>query len=134
MDPSDGGGGGGGGWGWVGDSVLVLLQIIRKSELSDKSPEIRVFIAACRLFDFGESAQVPCTTSVSWDSVSVSDKPAHVEAEGEEAGPQQVAQSGQVRDGEVVRVHPPAPHPVNHPVRHVEKNHHLNEQKQRVCL
>lgn len=68
-----------------------------------------------------------CTRSVSWDGVSVSDKPAHVEAEGEEAGPQQVAQSGQVGDGEVVRVHAAAPHPVDHPVRHIEEDHHLNE-------
>lgn len=65
--------------------------------------------------------------SVSWDRVSVSDKPAHVEAEGEEAGAQQVTQSGQVGDGEVVRVHASAPHPVNHPVRHVEEDHHLNQ-------
>lgn len=62
---------------------------------------------------------------VSW--VSISDKPAHVEAEGEEAGAQQVAQSSQVRDGEVVGVHASAPHPVNHPVCHVEKDHHLQE-------
>lgn len=56
-----------------------------------------------------------------------------MEAEGEEASPQQVAQSGQVGDGEVVRVHASAPHPVNHPVRHVEKNHHLNE-AEAACL
>lgn len=64
--------------------------------------------------------------SVSWAGVSVADKPVHVEAEGQEAGPQQVPQSGQVGDGEVVRVHASAPHPVNHPVRHVEEDHHLN--------
>lgn len=64
---------------------------------------------------------------VSWYSVSISNKPAHVEAEGEEAGPQQVAQSSQVRDGEVVGVHASAPHPVNHPVCHVEKDDHLKE-------
>lgn len=73
-----------------------------------------------------------CAGSVSRDRVSVSDKPAHVEAEGEEAGPQQVTQSGQVGDGEVVRVHAAAPHPVNHPVRHVEEDHHLNEADRHV--
>lgn len=63
--------------------------------------------------------------SVARVGVSVSDEPAHVEAEGEEAGPQQVTQSGQVGDGEVVRVHASAPHPVDHPVRQVEKDYHL---------
>lgn len=65
--------------------------------------------------------------SVAHISVSVTDEPAHVEAEGEEAGSQQVTQSSQVRDGEVVWVHTSAPHPVDHPVCQVEEDHHLDE-------
>lgn len=63
--------------------------------------------------------------SVARVSVSVSDEPAHVEAEGEEAGPQQVTQSGQVGDGEVVGVHATAPHPVDHPICQVEEDYYL---------
>lgn len=65
--------------------------------------------------------------SVAHVSVSVSDEPAHVEAEGEEAGSQQVTQSGQIGDGEVVWVHSSTPHPVNHPVCQVEEDHHLDQ-------
>lgn len=66
-----------------------------------------------------------CMHSVAQITVSVPDEPAHVEAEGQEAGPQQVAQGRQVRDGEVVGVHASTPHPVNHPVGQVEEDHHL---------
>lgn len=66
--------------------------------------------------------------SVAWVRVPVADEPAHVEAEGKEASPQQVAQSSQVRDGEVVRVHASTPHPVDHPVCQVEKDHHLRNE------
>ncbi len=67
--------------------------------------------------------------SVAHVGVSVSDEPAHVEAECEEAGPQKVAQSCQVGDGEVVGVHASAPHPVDHPVGQVEKDYHLKEEE-----
>lgn len=72
--------------------------------------------------------------SVARISVSVSDEPAHVEAEGKEAGPQQVTQSRQVRDGEVVGVHASAPHPVDHPVCQVEENYHLEEDEEEENL
>lgn len=65
-------------------------------------------------------------------SVSVPDEPAHVEAEGKEAGPQQVTQSGQVGDGEVIGVHASAPHPVDQPVCQVEKDHHLKGDQREV--
>lgn len=65
-------------------------------------------------------------------SVSVPDEPAHVEAEGKEAGPQQVTQSGQVGDGEVIGVHASAPHPVDQPVCQVEKDHHLEGDQREV--
>ena len=64
----------------------------------------------------------PCVHSVARACVSVSDEPAHVEAEGEEAGPQQVTQGSQVGDGEVVWIHASAPHPVDHPVCQVEED------------
>lgn len=60
--------------------------------------------------------------SVARACVSVSDEPAHVEAEGEEASPQQVTEGSQVGDGEVVWIHASAPHPVDHPVCQVEKD------------
>lgn len=69
--------------------------------------------------------------SVSQIGVSVADEKAHVEAEGEEAGSQQVTQSRQVGNGEVVGVHPSAPHPVDHPVRQVQQDHHLQGNQQR---
>ncbi len=69
----------------------------------------------------------PCIHSVAQVRVSVPDEPAHVEAEGQEAGPQQVTQSSQVGDGEVVGVHASTPHPVDHPVCQVEKDYHLEE-------
>lgn len=68
-----------------------------------------------------------CVRSVAHVSVSVPDEPAHVEAESEETGPQQVAQGSQVGDGEVVRVHASAPHPVDHPVCQVEEDHYLKQ-------
>lgn len=67
--------------------------------------------------------------SVACISVSVSNEKAHVEAECEEAGPQQVTQGRQVGDGEVVGVHASAPHPVDHPVCQVEKDYHLEWDK-----
>lgn len=72
--------------------------------------------------------------SVAHVRVSVPNEPAHVEAEGEEAGPQQVTQSSQVRDWEVVGVHASAPHPVHHPVCQVEKDYHLEEDEAEANL
>lgn len=69
-----------------------------------------------------------CVHSVAHITVSVSNEPTHVEAEGEEAGPQQVTQGSKVGDGEVVWVHSSTPHPVNHPVCQVEEDHHLEEE------
>lgn len=63
--------------------------------------------------------------SVPQTRVSVPNEQAHVEAEGEEASSQQVPQSSQVGDREVVGVHPSAPHPVDHPVGQVEEDNHL---------
>lgn len=65
--------------------------------------------------------------SVAHVGVSVPDEPAHVEAEGEEAGSQKVPEGSQVGDGEIVWVHSSTPHPVNHPVCQVEEDHHLDE-------
>lgn len=64
--------------------------------------------------------------SVAWVAVSVSDEPAHVEAEGEEAGPQQVTHSSQVGDGEVVRVQTPSPHHTDDEVGDVKEDGHLD--------
>ena len=61
---------------------------------------------------------------------SVPDEPAYVEAEGEEAGSQQVTQGSQVGDGEVVGVHASTPHPVDHPVCQVEEDNHLEQDKE----
>lgn len=72
-----------------------------------------------------------CLRSVAHVSVSVPDEPAHVEAEGEEAGPQQVTQRSQVGDRKVVWVHSSTPHPVNHPVCQVEKDHYLDQEAKR---
>lgn len=98
-----------------------------------------MFLAACKrgVCDFFFSFLVvyvcfSCMHSVARVGVSVSDEPAHVEAEGEEAGPQQVTQSSQVGDGEVVRVHASAPHPVDHPVRQVEKDYHLRTRQRQT--
>lgn len=75
-----------------------------------------------------------CITLVAHVRVSVPNEPAHVKAEGKEAGPQEVTQSSQVWDGEVIRVHSSTPHPINHPVCQVQENHDLwqQEQEQRV--
>lgn len=47
------------------------------------------------------------------------------EAQGEEAGAQQVAQRRQVGDGEVVRVQAPPPHQADDEVGDVEEDGHL---------
>lgn len=73
-----------------------------------------------------------CMHSVAHVSVSVPDEPAQVEAQGQEASPQQVTQGGQVRDGKVVRVHAPTPHPVDHPVCQVEEDHDLQQCSKQV--
>lgn len=50
------------------------------------------------------------------------------EGESKEAGSQQVAQSCEVGDGEVVRVHSPSPQPPHHQAGHVEQNCHLGNE------
>lgn len=51
------------------------------------------------------------------------------EAQSQEARPQQVTQSCEVRDGEVVWVQSPSPQPPHHQAGHVEQNHHLDNNK-----
>lgn len=65
--------------------------------------------------------------------VSVPNEPEDMEAECQESGAKQVPQSSQVRDGEVVGVQAPAPHPVHHPVCDVQQNQHLRRQKGSAC-
>lgn len=67
--------------------------------------------------------------SVAHVRVSVPDEKAHVKTKGQEAGPQQVPQCCQVRDGEVIRVHTSTPHPVYHPVSQVQQDDHLKDTK-----
>lgn len=57
--------------------------------------------------------------------VPVTDEPEDVEAEGQEPCSNQVPQSCQVWDGEVVGIQIPAPHPVHHPVSDVEQDEDL---------
>lgn len=64
--------------------------------------------------------------------VSVPNEPEDMEAECKEPSAKQVPQSCQVRDGEVVGVQAPAPHPVHHPVSDVQENQHLGRQKDSV--
>lgn len=64
--------------------------------------------------------------------VPVTDEPEDVKAESQETCSNQISQSCQVWDGEVVRVEVPAPHPVHHPVSDVEKNEHLGGRKKRA--
>lgn len=71
-----------------------------------------------------------CVYSVSHISVSVSNEPEDMEAEGQEAGPQQISQGRQVRNREVIRVHPPTPHPVDHPVSQVQQDQHLETERE----
>lgn len=49
------------------------------------------------------------------------------EAQSQEAGPQQVTQSGEVGDGEVVWIQAPSPQPAHHQAGGVEQNHHLHD-------
>lgn len=54
------------------------------------------------------------------------------EAEGQEAGPQQVPQRGQVGDGEVVRVQTPSPHQADDEVGNVKEDGHLEGEETEV--
>lgn len=67
------------------------------------------------------------SASVAHVAVLVTDEPQEVEAQCQEGGAQQVAQSGQVGDGEAVRVFAAPPHGVNHPVRYTQQQQHLEE-------
>lgn len=49
------------------------------------------------------------------------------EAQGQEAGPQQVPQSREVRDGVVVWIQAPSPQTAHHQTSHVEQNDHLHD-------
>lgn len=51
-----------------------------------------------------------------------------VKAEGQKASPQKVTNSGQVRNGEVVRVHPPPPHQTDDEVGNIEEDGDLGEE------
>ena len=56
--------------------------------------------------------------SVTNVSVSVTDDKECMEGTGEEGRAEEVTESSEVRDGEIVRVVTLLPHPVNHPVTH----------------
>lgn len=48
------------------------------------------------------------------------------ETQSQEAGPQQVAQSCEVGDREVVWIQAPSPQPAHHHAGNIEQNHHLD--------
>lgn len=64
--------------------------------------------------------------SVSNSSRSRTEHQSQSEAQSQEASPQQVTQSCEVGDGEVVWIQTPSPQPVHHQAGHVEQNHHLD--------
>lgn len=63
--------------------------------------------------------------SVSNSSPSRTEHQNQSEAQSQEASPQQVTQSCEVGDGEVVWIQSPLPQPFHHQAGHIEQNHHL---------
>ena len=66
-------------------------------------------------------------SSVSYISISVSDQEEEVECEREQPRAEQVAERGQVRDGEVIWVVPALPQITYHPVSNVQQQRHLQQ-------
>ena len=108
-------------------NVRVQMVLRRTGDVHHHPSMQRYSICSCFFFF---CAKV-CICLVAHVGVCVPDEPAHVEAEGQEAGPQQVTQGRQVRDGEVVGVHAPAPHPVDQPVCQVEEDHDLQQDEEK---
>lgn len=71
---------------------------------------------------------------VSKSSLSRADHHNQPEAQSQEASTQQVTESCQVGDGEVVWIQAPAPQPAHHQAGHIEQNPHLHSDSSHTCF